>query len=209
MTATELLATAASRFPLNRVTPQVDRGQVGGKNSELPIYKPSPIFVVCRRNRRQQGESGGNGCPECAGETIPSDLKLPELVQQNEVTPRFDIALHPVRSGDGANSIKVAHRHTGASIVEDRKPCPRREISQVAGVTMPVGEPVVFCDQPGQAKVRPPLIGQCSKDDLNLNIRCTPDHGNNFCGVFHDSLSPGVLTLGRRYTYIEINWCPA
>jgi hypothetical protein len=109
------------------VTRQVDRGRVGGKNSELPIDKPPPRFVVSRRNRRQQGESGGNGCPECAGEAIPSDLKLPEFVQQNEVTPRFYIALHPVRSGDGANSINVAQGTPGprSCKIETRAPVVR------------------------------------------------------------------------------------
>jgi hypothetical protein len=104
----------ASDLRLNRMTPQVDCGWVRGKNSKLLIHKPPPRFVVGRRNRRQQGESGGDHCPECAGETIPGRFELPELVQQNEVTPRCDIALHRDRSGNGAASIKVTHSRAGA-----------------------------------------------------------------------------------------------
>jgi hypothetical protein len=75
-------AKTASDFRLNRVTPQVDRDWVRGKNSKLPIHKLSPRFVVGRRNRRQQGKSGGNRCPECAGKAIPGDFELPELVHE-------------------------------------------------------------------------------------------------------------------------------
>jgi hypothetical protein len=53
---------------------------------------------------------------------------------------------------------------------------------------MPIGEPVVFGNDSGQTDIRPPLIGQCLKDDLNLGIQCPPDHGDDFCSVFHDSL---------------------
>jgi hypothetical protein len=178
--------TASDR--LNRVTPQVDRGWVRGKNSKLPIHKPSPRFVVGGRNRRQQGEPGGDRCPKCADETIPCGFELPELVEQNEVTSRCDIAFHPGRSGNGAGSIKVTHSCAGAEIVKDRKSCPRREVPQIAGLTLPIGESVAFRDEPGQTNIRPPFIGQCSKDGLDLSVRCTPDHGDNFCGVFHDSL---------------------
>jgi hypothetical protein len=67
-------------FRLNRLTPQLDRGWVRGKNSKLLIHKPSPRFVVGRRNRRQQGEAGGDRCPKCAGETTTGGFELPELV---------------------------------------------------------------------------------------------------------------------------------
>ena len=98
----------------NRVTPQVDRGWVRGKNGKLPIHEPSPRFVVGRGNRRQQGEPGGERCAECADEAIPGGFELPELVQQNEVTPRCDIALHRGRSDNGAGSIQVTHTRAGA-----------------------------------------------------------------------------------------------
>jgi hypothetical protein len=102
-----------SDFRLYRLTPQIDCGWVRGKNSKLLIHKPSPRFVVGRRNRCQEGDSGGDRCPKCADETIPGDFELPELVQQDEITPRGDIALHRGRSGNGADSIKVTHSHAG------------------------------------------------------------------------------------------------
>jgi hypothetical protein len=45
-------------------------------------------------------------------------------------------------------------------------------------------------------KLAPPPAGgikwiksdQCSKDALNLGIRCASHHGDNFSSVFHDSL---------------------
>jgi hypothetical protein len=188
----------ASDFRLNCATPPVDRGWVGGKNSKLLIYKLSPRFVVGRRNRGQQGESGSDRCPECAGETITGDFELPELVQQNEVTPRRDIALHRGRSGNGAGSIKVAHRHARAQIVKDRKSCLGREVSQIAGLTTPIGEPVILRDEAGQSNIRAPLLGQCTKDGLNLNVRRTPDYGDNFGGVFHDSLRLDTLSVCIR-----------
>ena len=138
------------------------------------------------RNRCQEGKAGSDRRSECAGETIPGNFELPELVQQNEVTPRCDIGLYRGRGGNGPNSIEVTHSHGGAEVVEDRKSCSREEIPQISGLTMPIGQPVVFCDQPSHTNIRPPLIGQCSKDGLNLNIRCAPDHGDNFCRVFHD-----------------------
>ena len=104
----------APDFRLDCVTPQVDRGWVSGQNCKLLIYKPPPGFVVGRRNRRQEGESGGDCCPERAGETIPGDFEFPKLIQQNEVTPRSDIALYLGRSSCGADSIKVTHSHAGA-----------------------------------------------------------------------------------------------
>jgi len=183
-----ILAITASDFCLDRVTPQIDRSWVRRKNSILPIHKPSPRFVVGGRNRRQEGEPGGDRCPERAGKTIPGGFEFPKLVQQNEVTPRRDIAFYPGRSGNGTDPVKVTHSHAGAQIVKDRKTCSRREVPQIASLTMPIGEPVVFCDEPGQTDIRPPLIGQRSKDDLNLSIRCTPDHSDNFYSVFHDSL---------------------
>jgi hypothetical protein len=182
----------AGDFRLNRVTPEVDRGWVGGKNSKLPIHELSPRFVVGRRNRRQEGESCGYHCPECVGETIPGGFELPELVQQNEVTPRCDIALHRSRGGYGTGSIKVTHSRAGAQILKDRKSCSRHEVPQIAGLTLPIGEPVVFCDEPGQANIWPPRIGQRSKDGLNLDIRCAPDHADNF---FHDGLCLAAHSL--------------
>jgi hypothetical protein len=173
---------------LNRATPSIDHGWVRGKNGKLLIHKPSPRLVVGRRNRRQEGESGGDRCPERAGQTITGGFELPELVQQNEVAPRCDIALYPRRGGNGASAIEVTHGGAGAEIVKDRKSCPRPEAPQIAGLTMPIGEPVIFGNDSSQTDIRPPLIGQCLKDDLNLSIRCTPDHGDDFCSVFHDSL---------------------
>jgi hypothetical protein len=94
---------------LDRATPQIDRGWVCGKNGKLLIHKPSPRFVVGRRNRRQEGESGSDRCPERAGEAITGGFELPKLVQQNEVAPRHDIALYPGRGGNGASAIEVTH----------------------------------------------------------------------------------------------------
>jgi hypothetical protein len=51
--------------------------------------------------------------PERADETISGGFELPELVQQNEVTPRCDIALYPGRRGNGTGSVKVTHSHAG------------------------------------------------------------------------------------------------
>jgi hypothetical protein len=96
------------------VTPQVDRGWVRRKNRKLLIHKASPRFVVGGRNGRQQGQAGGNRHSESASETTSSDFELPELVQQDEVTPRCDIALHRGRGGNGADSIKATHSRAGA-----------------------------------------------------------------------------------------------
>jgi len=101
-------------FWSDRVTPQVDHGWVRGKNSKLLIHKLSPRFVVGGRNRRQEGDSSDDRCPERAGETTSSSFELPELVQQNEVAPRCDIALYPGRGGNGTDPVKVTHSHAGA-----------------------------------------------------------------------------------------------
>jgi hypothetical protein len=109
-----VLRDHASNFRLDHLMPQVDRGWVRRKNSILLIRKPSPRFVVGGRNRRQEGDSSDDRCPERAGETIPGGFELPELVQQNEVTPRCDIAFYPDRSGNGTDPVKVTHSHAGA-----------------------------------------------------------------------------------------------
>jgi hypothetical protein len=166
----------------------------GARSRDEPSRFSAPDFSLAsrelpyRRNRRQQRKAGGDRRSECADETIPGDFEVSELVQQDEVTPRGDVALHRGRSGNGADSIKVTHSHARPKIVKDRKSCPRREVPQIAGLTMPIGEIVVLCDEPGQTYIWQPLIRQCSKDGLNLNIRCAPDHGDNFCRVFHDNL---------------------
>ena len=109
-----LLCKHPSDLRLNWATPQVDRDWVRGKNRKLLIHKPPSCFVVGGRNRRQQGEAGGDRHSECAGETIPSNFEFPEIVQQDKVTFRCDIPLHCGRSGNGADSIKVTHSHAAA-----------------------------------------------------------------------------------------------
>jgi hypothetical protein len=99
---------------LNRVTPRVDCGRVRRKNRKLLIRKASPRSVVGGRNGRQQGQAGSDRRSESASETIPSDFELPELAQQDEVTPRCDIAPHRGRGGNDADSIKVTHSRAGA-----------------------------------------------------------------------------------------------
>jgi hypothetical protein len=132
---------------LGRTAPQVDRCRVRRKNGKLSLRKLSPRFVVRRRNRRQQRAPGGERRPERAGKTTSGGFELPELVQQDEVAALRDIALHRCGRGNGADPIEVAIRHTGAQIVEDRKPCSGREVPQITGLTMPIRQPMPFRDE--------------------------------------------------------------
>src|SRR5215469_13871911 len=111
---------------LGQTAPLVDSGRVRRKNVKLSLCEPAPRLVVRGRNRGQQREPADKRCAERAHKTSPSDFELAEFAEQDEVAALSDIAFHCRGGRNRANSIKMASRHAGAQIVEDRKPRSRR-----------------------------------------------------------------------------------
>jgi hypothetical protein len=54
--------------------------------------------------------------------------------------------------------------------VEDRKPFRGRYVAQKAGIASPVGKPMAFRDQAGQANGRPPAIDQRPERLLDIRV---------------------------------------